>query len=462
LRLAGAAIAAGRWALAADHLDTASRLVDEDTSPALRAELAVRRAELAIDTSYPAQAEAHARLALDIAASEKLPDLECAALQLLGRCARRSSLQAAEASFRRLLRAAEDHALPVWRLRALHEIGTIALLDTSAVDTLLEAQQLAESLGAMATATVLDIEIAAGYAGRDDFAGQVRHGQRAVRRATQQGMDLIAAYGWQHVAVSALMTGDRDLAASAAAALRAAAPGNRDLEGLLISAEALASLAADELDDALVLAERGAEELRGSLTAPPAHFRAAWPVLLALRHRPEAASAADEIDASGVPVNRGGRGWLLLARAILAGHTDPERALALATEADDMLVAFPMWRHLGRRVAAEAAVNDGWAVPMHWMPESEAWFRDHGCPAAAAACRRRRRDAPMHAPPAWAALGITRREADVLALVVEGYSNREIAERLYLSVRTVEKHIESLLRKTSTRTRTQLARLATT
>ena len=36
----------------------------------------------------------------------------------------------------------------------------------------------------------------------------------------------------------------------------------------------------------------------------------------------------------------------------------------------------------------------------------------------------------------------------------------EIAERLHLSPRTVEKHIESLLRKTAARSRTQLATLA--
>ena len=48
-----------------------------------------------------------------------------------------------------------------------------------------------------------------------------------------------------------------------------------------------------------------------------------------------------------------------------------------------------------------------------------------------------------------------------LELVCEGLPNREIADRLYLSVRTVEKHVESLLRKTSTRTRTQLARSVT-
>jgi DNA-binding NarL/FixJ family response regulator len=64
--------------------------------------------------------------------------------------------------------------------------------------------------------------------------------------------------------------------------------------------------------------------------------------------------------------------------------------------------------------------------------------------------------------PEWASLGITRREADVLALVIEGCSNRDIADRLFLSVRTVEKHVESLLRKTGTKSRTQLARVAAT
>jgi DNA-binding CsgD family transcriptional regulator len=45
------------------------------------------------------------------------------------------------------------------------------------------------------------------------------------------------------------------------------------------------------------------------------------------------------------------------------------------------------------------------------------------------------------------AAGVTVREAEVMDLVVERLSNREIAERLYLSPRTVEKHIASLLDK---------------
>jgi DNA-binding CsgD family transcriptional regulator len=60
----------------------------------------------------------------------------------------------------------------------------------------------------------------------------------------------------------------------------------------------------------------------------------------------------------------------------------------------------------------------------------------------------------------WARYGLTAREAEVLALVAEGLTNKEIAGRLRLSPRTVEKHLEALLRKTGTRSRTQLLALS--
>jgi DNA-binding NarL/FixJ family response regulator len=52
---------------------------------------------------------------------------------------------------------------------------------------------------------------------------------------------------------------------------------------------------------------------------------------------------------------------------------------------------------------------------------------------------------------------VTEREADVLRLVAQGLGNREIAERMFLSPRTVEKHVASLLSKTGLR-RGQLVR----
>jgi DNA-binding NarL/FixJ family response regulator len=55
------------------------------------------------------------------------------------------------------------------------------------------------------------------------------------------------------------------------------------------------------------------------------------------------------------------------------------------------------------------------------------------------------------------ATNLTHREHEVAALVAEGLTNREIADRLVLSVRTVETHVDRILGKLNLHTRTQLA-----
>jgi len=60
-------------------------------------------------------------------------------------------------------------------------------------------------------------------------------------------------------------------------------------------------------------------------------------------------------------------------------------------------------------------------------------------------------------PQASNALGVSNREFDVVSLVAEGLSNKEIAARLHVSVRTVESHVRHVLTKTGLVNRTQLA-----
>ena len=55
---------------------------------------------------------------------------------------------------------------------------------------------------------------------------------------------------------------------------------------------------------------------------------------------------------------------------------------------------------------------------------------------------------------------VTRREAEVLALIGEHLTNAEIASRLYISQRTVESHVSALLRKLGVADRRKLARHA--
>jgi DNA-binding NarL/FixJ family response regulator len=56
--------------------------------------------------------------------------------------------------------------------------------------------------------------------------------------------------------------------------------------------------------------------------------------------------------------------------------------------------------------------------------------------------------------------GLTLREREVRDLMVQGLPDKVIAERLVLSVKTVEKHAGAVLRKTGARNRTELAALA--
>lgn len=52
---------------------------------------------------------------------------------------------------------------------------------------------------------------------------------------------------------------------------------------------------------------------------------------------------------------------------------------------------------------------------------------------------------------------LTRRERQIAGLVADGLGNREIAEQLYLSKRTVDSHLEHIFTKLGFTSRTQLA-----
>ena len=76
------------------------------------------------------------------------------------------------------------------------------------------------------------------------------------------------------------------------------------------------------------------------------------------------------------------------------------------------------------------------------------------------------REVPVPAPATFVqnverleALGITRRELQILELIADGLSNREIAERIFVSENTVKTHSSRLFDKLSARRRTQAVQI---
>ncbi|MFD4878173.1 response regulator [Streptomyces sp. NPDC058420] len=83
-------------------------------------------------------------------------------------------------------------------------------------------------------------------------------------------------------------------------------------------------------------------------------------------------------------------------------------------------------------------------------------------PATTARLMRSLRAEPTQAPEMAPELaGLSPREREILALIGDGLTNREIGKRLYLSEKTVKNHISRLLAKLGVQRRVQAAVLAT-
>ncbi|MCZ0991326.1 helix-turn-helix transcriptional regulator [Streptomyces diastatochromogenes] len=125
-----------------------------------------------------------------------------------------------------------------------------------------------------------------------------------------------------------------------------------------------------------------------------------------------------------------------------------------------------MAQHLGLRLIADAAHQDGWGDPVGWLRRAEHHFHERDVAAVAGACRAalRRLGAPVHQhrsgtsgiPEHLRAQGVTVREFEVFRLLAERLGNKDIADRLFISPRTAEKHIASLMTKTGAVNRADL------
>ena len=466
LGIARAAIAGARWAEAAASIEVARESADADT-----AQIDACAAQVAAGRGRLEEADRLARAALRAAEGSHedhrvQPDVACEALEVIGRVARQRDLEAAERAFARAADLASAYGLRLWRLRALHELGTIDQLRTESVDRLEQARELAVAQGALALTATLDLQIAAGLNKQfraDEALAAARRSADASRRFHLATLPMALIFQ----ATAHAIRGEEGPMEDRIAEAVALAPGDQDVTGCAWGhCRATFCLLAADLDAAHTRMTTGAGLMLSSpaTIAPP--FLGLWPLLGALLGR-DAADAAARVRAAHGTRHLVVAALLGYADAVSAGRqgrtADAEAAFAAADRQMGPLVAW--YRQYARRLAAEAALADGWGEPVAWLREAAAYFAARGDDRVAAACRAllRRVGAPVPRPVGdgdlpgpLRALGVTEREADVLRLVAQGLGNREIAERMFLSPRTVEKHVASLLSKTGLR-RGQLA-----
>jgi DNA-binding CsgD family transcriptional regulator/tetratricopeptide (TPR) repeat protein len=130
--------------------------------------------------------------------------------------------------------------------------------------------------------------------------------------------------------------------------------------------------------------------------------------------------------------------------------------------AGDWRGAAVAWERLDRRYdAAMVALAAGDEAALRGALEV---FDELGAATAAGAARRRLRELGAQAVPRGprpatrsGPAGLTRREQEVLALLVEGLADKEISRRLFISERTVHHHVSAVLAKVGVTSRSAAA-----
>jgi predicted ATPase/DNA-binding CsgD family transcriptional regulator len=208
-----------------------------------------------------------------------------------------------------------------------------------------------------------------------------------------------------------------------------------------------------EIEVAADLLARSAE-LALEADAPAVAARS-WLLLGVARVELGDLAGAREVLAQGVPalVDIGDRfgipGGLSALAGLAAKSGRPRVALKLAGAA----AAYEETNRTYRPVALRLFL-EGWLRPAQNAPDAAETFEEGRQLSLEEAVALGLGAGPDSAP---RTAGLTRRESEVAALVARGLTNREIAAQLYLSVRTVEVHVDRILTKLGLRNRTEVA-----
>jgi DNA-binding CsgD family transcriptional regulator len=474
-RLAWAAAVAGRSADALAQVEIARRLLGPDAAERDTAPVDVVAAHLALDVPGPDQvrlAERLARRAADVAERAELPLVACQAWQLLGALCRPRDPQEATACLEHARGLAVRYDLPIEEIHALIRLGNDEALRDGEISRLEYVREEASRVGAVTARYQAETCIALQTILRGDFDAAGGLLDQVVEATSRLRLLETVRYALLLRVILAAHQGRRPEMEAAFAELRRQAPAHAQLtpraHGL-----ARAWCALLEEDRELAIAEQ-ARALAAEDESPTVYpLTGRYGLHLLLRSLTGELDWAEYEATVAAPASRlrWDRQFALFASAVLHGRAGREReAAAAVAAAARMGKPYATGHHLGLRLVAETAITDGWGTPVDWLRGAEEYFHSARVPAVAGACRALMRRAGVRVkqrrlgfddvPPALRAKGITVREYEVLRLLAGRLGNREIAARLHLSPRTVEKHVAALLTKTGLPNRTALSELA--
>ena len=411
LRLGQTLLDEGRWQEAQSHMDTAAELISAgDACHVTRLEL--WSSVLDRLRGDVVSARARAARAADLARPhDDQPDLVCCALLYEGRAWLPEDVETARARWQEALDYADANGVRLWRGRLLLELAMLEADELRCLPgevdlTLKEADSLAREFGGVST----QARVALAQSRLHLIRGDVDDVREALARAESYGV-----------------VGAPPRAAHADLRAALALMGGESPEDMTPAAKVLAALLVDDVDSARSAAgdvDRSA--MRGPLSLfvdlVDAREDSYGAVVDAHALLPDVAAAVERLQ--GAPLVAA-----LFTRLHATGAGDERDVLYAAVAAFDKA----------------GLVRPGDAC--------RAMLRAAGVPLP------RRASAQDGVPDELRAAGVTTRELDVLRLIAEGMSNKDVAETLYLSPRTVEKHVERLLLKTGAANRTALAAL---
>jgi DNA-binding CsgD family transcriptional regulator len=470
LLLARTAIAAGQWADAEAYVVRAGRPEDVRSLMLVAdaAHGAGRIAEAAEQAARAVELAEHGRSsprgAGGIPAESDRAAVVCEALCIQARVARLSDPGQALEAFGRAAQLASEHGLRPWRVEALLGVGSIELLDEEHSAALLEARDLATELGLLEKATGMELIVADEVFLTNGPRAASQSARTLIERGRLLRLPVYTAIGELILATGAALAGDRQ-AVTAALAATAGPPLPPEVALQRHSLRGLAALSEHDLASAARHLDAAVEPLLGHGSVAPLHEFGLWALLRTVADD-RGVEARGILRGMAVSLRAANRGALLYADAVAAGRAGQVAAAETAyATAEQATAPIGWWQRLLRLLALECAVVDGWGDS---VPQLRADLRSYelaGEDRLARICRdllrqagapTRRGRGDSEVPPQLRARGITSRELDVLRLVAAGHGNADIAQRLFLSSRTVETHVSNLLAKTGAGNRAEL------